>query len=276
MTGQAKPNPIYAQRSALITGASSGIGAAFAEALAAAGCRLVLTARRIDRLRALAQRLGERYGTECLCIEADLAEESALDSIELRLRAQSIDIDILINNAGYGIPGQFHKHAWPLHAEFLQVLLIRPTELVHRFLPGMQQRGWGRIVNVASLAGLIPGSNGNTLYAASKAYLIKFSQSLALENRQRGIIVQALCPGFTESEFHDVSGARHLMQRLPKFMFQSAEAVVAEGLLSLERGQVVHVSGRINRLLAWVAKHAPERLALYLIERRSKDFRVLD
>lgn len=276
MSGQLELSLVYAQRTALITGASSGIGAAFAEALAARDCRLVLTARRVDRLRALAQRLGERYGSECLCIEADLADETALDAIDLRLRAQSINIDILINNAGYGIPGQFHKHAWTAHTEFLQVLLIRPTELVHRFLPGMQERGWGRIVNVASLAGLIPGSNGNTLYAASKSYLIKFSQSLALENRRRGVLVQALCPGFTESEFHDVSGARHLMQRLPKFMFQSADAVVEECLPSLERGQVVHVSGRINRLLAWIAKHAPERLSLYLIERRSKDFRVLD
>lgn len=264
----------YEGKWALITGASSGIGEAFAHSLARRACHLVLTARRLDRLDTLAQSLSASYGIQTLCIEADLADAGAIDRITQRIDEREIGIDLLINNAGYGVPGHFHKSPWPVHDQFLRVLLTAPTELAHRVLPGMQQRGWGRIVNVASLAGIIPGSAGNTLYGASKSYLIKFSQSLALENRSRGVRVQALCPGFTRSEFHDVSGARHLMNRLPQFMFQSSEAVVEEGLRALERGRIVHVSGAINRLLGFFVKHAPDRLALWLIERRSKDFRL--
>lgn len=266
----------YQGKWALVTGASSGIGQAYARSLAQRGCNLALTARRLDRLNALARSLMDEHAIETLCIQADLADEGALDQIEHQLKAPGIDIDILINNAGYGVPGHFHKSHWPEHEQFLRVLLIAPTELAHRLLPGMQARGWGRIVNVASLAGIIPGSAGNTLYGASKAYFIKFSQSLALENRSRNVLVQALCPGFTQSEFHDISGARHLMDKLPRFMFQTSEAVAEESLRALERGRIVHVSGVVNRLIAFVFKLLPDRLALWLIVKRSKDFRVQD
>jgi len=267
---------IYQGRWALVTGASSGIGLAYAQALAARGASLVLTARRRDRLDALAAELAARHGTRTLCVEADLADPGGVTVIIAAMAERDIAIDILINNAGYGVPGHFHRHEWPVHEQFLRVMLGVPTELAYRLLPGMQARGWGRIVNVASLAGLIPGSAGNTLYGASKSYLIKFSQSLALENRPRGVLVQALCPGFTWSEFHDVSGARHLMNRMPRAMFQTAAAVADEGLRLLERGRIVHVSGAINRLLAVIAKLSPERLSLWLIQKRSKDFRVQD
>ena len=265
---------IHQDRWALVTGASSGIGEAYARAIAERGAHLVLTARRSDRLDALASELTGKYATQTLCIACDLADPGALDRIEVAIAARGIAIDILINNAGYGVPGHFHKHGWSVHAQFLRVLLNVPTELAHRLLPGMQKRQWGRIVNVASLAGIVPGSAGNTLYGASKSYLIKFSQSLALENRSRGVLVQALCPGFTWSEFHDVSGARHLMNRLPRFMFQTSEAVADEGLRMLERGRIVHVSGVVNRLIALIIKLVPERFALWLIQKRSKDFRV--
>jgi uncharacterized protein len=266
----------YAGKWALVTGASSGIGEAFARSLAARGCHLVLTARRLDRLNTLAHALAQAHSIETLCIQADLAEEVGLDQIEHRLKSQDIDIDILINNAGYGIPGHFHKSRWSAHEQFLRVLLTAPTELAHRLLPGMQEREWGRIVNVASLAGVIPGSAGNTLYGASKSYMVKFSQSLALENRSRGVMVQAICPGFTHSEFHDLSGTRHLMNKLPKFMFQTSAEVAEESLRMLEKGRIVHVSGRVNRLIAFTMKHLPERLALQLIIWRSKDFRLQD
>jgi hypothetical protein len=108
------------------------------------------------------------------------------------------------------------------------------------------KRGYGRIVNVASLAGHVPGSAGHTLYAASKAYLIKFSQSLALENLDTGVHVCALCPGFTRSEFHDVTGTRPLVSKMPDFMWQSAEDVVQEGIRAVERGEAVHVTGTLQ------------------------------
>ncbi len=266
----------YRGRAALITGASSGIGAQFARELAGRGCHLVLTARRLDRLQALASELGRAHAVTVHCLAADLADPAAPARLVEQVSALGIEIDILINNAGYGVPGSFLKSDWATHAAFLQVLLSAPTELAHRLLGGMQSRGYGRIVNVASLAGLVPGSAGNTLYGASKSYLIRFSESLALENRAHGVQVQALCPGFTWSEFHDVSGARQLMDRLPRFLFQTADAVVLECLASLERGQIVRVTGTVNRLIALLARLLPERLALALVARQSKKFRRAD
>ncbi|MGN2246949.1 SDR family NAD(P)-dependent oxidoreductase [Frateuria sp. GZRR35] len=260
----------------LITGASAGIGAAFARELAARGHDLVLVARRTERLQALAQDLHERHGAQAHVLPADLADPTAPRQLVDALQEQGLAVDWLINNAGYGVPGTFDASDWPVHADFLQVLLSAPTELAWRLLPGMHERGYGRIVNVASLAGHVPGSAGHTLYAASKAYLIKFSQSLALENRHNGVHVCALCPGFTWSEFHDVTGTRALVGKLPRFMWQDADTVVREGIEAVERGEAVHVTGRVNRVIKALAKLTPDRLALWLSARESRRYRQLD
>src|SRR5450432_280590 len=168
-------------RWALVTGASAGIGAAFARELAKRGVSLVLTARRTDRLEALAAELKASHAIVVECIAADLAKPTAPAALCAEIDRRGIAIDILINNAGYGVGGHFQSQPLPTHADFIQVMVTAPCELVHKLLPGMQQRGYGRIINVASLAGLVPGSAGHTLYGASKAFLIKFSQSLALE-----------------------------------------------------------------------------------------------
>ncbi len=193
-------------RWALVTGASAGIGAAFARELASRGISLVLTARREDRLRQLADDLAAKHGIRTECIAADLADPAAPEALCKEIAARGIAIDWLINNAGYGVPGSYLSQPWARHADFVQVLMTAPCHLAYLLLPGMQQRGYGRIANIASLAGHVPGSAGHTMYAASKAFLIKFSQSLALENRTRGVNVCAVCPGFTYSEFHDVTG----------------------------------------------------------------------
>jgi len=260
----------------LITGASAGIGAAFARELAARGHDLVLVARRTERLHALADELRQSHGVEAHVLPADLADPDAPRQLSDALQNQGLAVDWLVNNAGYGVPGTFEASDWPVHADFLQVLLTAPTELAWRLLPGMRERGYGRIVNVASLAGHVPGSAGHTLYAASKAYLIKFSQSLALENRHLGVHVCALCPGFTWSEFHDVTGTRALVGKLPRFMWQDAQAVVREGIEAAERGEVVHVTGRVNRAIKALAKLTPDRLALWLSARESRRYRQLD
>ena len=260
----------------LVTGASAGIGAAFARALAARGHDLVLVARRADRLQALAAQLHAAHGTTVHVKPLDLADPAASQRLCGALEAEGLAVDWLINNAGYGVPGTFEASAWEIHAAFLQVLLTAPTELAWRLLPGMRSRGYGRIVNVASLAGHVPGSAGHTLYAASKAYLIKFSQSLALENRAHGVHVCALCPGFTWSEFHDVTGTRALVGKLPRFLWQSAEAVVDEGVAAVERGEIVHVTGRTNRMIKALAKLMPDRLGLWLSARESRRYRQLD
>ncbi len=261
---------------ALVTGASAGIGSEFARQLAARGVNLVLSARRLDRLTALADELKAKHAVAIECISADLADPAAARALVEQIHHRGIAIDVLINNAGYGVPGKLTAPTWQQHADFIQVLMTAPVELCYLLLPGMQQRSYGRIVNVASLAGHMPSSAGNTLYGAAKAFLIKFSQSLALENSSRGIHVCALCPGFTRSEFHDVSGARGVVSKMPDFMWMNADVVVRQGLDAVERGDVVYINGRVNRLMRFFGKHLPDRMALKLIQRQSKRFRVQD
>ncbi|MHC1480634.1 SDR family NAD(P)-dependent oxidoreductase [Frateuria aurantia] len=258
----------------LVTGASAGIGLAFAQALAARGHDLVLTARRQPQLEQLAATLRAQHGCEVTVLVADLADPGAAVQLEAALRARDLHVDWLINNAGYGLPGHFVQSGWEQHAAFLQVLVTAPTELAWRLLPGMRARGRGAIINVASLAGFAPGTAGHTLYAAAKAYMIKFSQSLALENQARGIKVCALCPGFTYSEFHDVTGTRALMNKMPTYMWQTADEVVAEALEALDRGETVRVTGRVNRLIKAVLKLLPDRLTEKLAAGQSKRYRA--
>ena len=265
-----------APRWALVTGASAGIGAAFARELAARGCALVLTARRADRLQELAAELAARHGTRSECIAADLADAAAPAALCAEIERRGIAIDILVNNAGYGLPGHFTRPPWQAHLDFIQVMMTAPCELVYKLLPGMQQRGHGRIANIASLAGHIPGSAGHTLYGAAKAFLIKFSQSLAAENIGRGVNVCAVCPGFTYSEFHDVTGTRGVVAQMPGWMWLPAAAVARQGLDALERGDAVYVTGRVNRAIKALFKLMPDRLALRFVQKRSKNFRNQD
>jgi short-subunit dehydrogenase len=260
-------------RWALVTGASAGIGAAFARELASRGASLVLTARRADRLAVLAAELLERHGTRVECIAADLADTAAPQQLCDEIGRRGIRIDVLVNNAGYGVPGSYLVPTWDTHAAFLQVMVTAPCELVYRLLPAMQQHGYGRIVNIASLAGLVPGSAGHTLYGASKAFLIKFSQSLALENRAHGVNVCAVCPGFTYSEFHDVTGTRKIVSKMPNWMWLSSDEVARRGMDAVERGDIVYITGRINRAIKTLFKLLPDRFALHSMQKRAKNFR---
>lgn len=255
-----------ARRLALVTGASAGIGAAFARALASQGCDLALTARRADRLSALAEELESRHGVSARVITADLADPSAPAAILAALADRGSAPDILINNAGYGLPGTFAATDWADQAAFIQVMMTAPCELAHRALPGMRAQRYGRIINVASLAGLLPGAAGHTLYAASKAFLIRFSESLHLEAAASGVHVTALCPGFTYSEFHDANGTRDLVASgTGRWMWQSAEAVVADGLAAVEANRPVRTPGLHNRMIARFARLIPEGAALKIM-----------
>lgn len=258
---------------ALITGASAGIGAAFARELAARGHHLLLTARRIERLQALAGELVGTYGIRVEVISADLADREAPRMLVEEIERRGLAIDMLVNNAGYGVTGYFLTQPWTVQADFIQVLMSAPTELCHRLLPAMRERGHGRIINVASLAGHIPGSAGQTLYAGAKAYLIKLSQALHLEYRADGINTCALCPGFTYSEFHDVTGSREMMSKLPKWLWMDAQTVVRQGLDAVERGDPVCINGRVNRTIKTLLKLMPDRLAFHLIGRQSRRIR---
>lgn len=261
---------------ALITGASSGIGAEFARALAARGTSLVLSARRTDRLEALAAELRAAHAIDVQVIPGDLADRDAPRLLCEEIERRGLHVGTLINNAGYGVTGYFVSREWRVQADFIQVLMTAPSELCHRLLPGMIARGHGRIINVSSLAGHVPGSAGQTLYAGAKAYLIKLSQALTIEYSDAGIHTCALCPGFTYSEFHDVTGSREMMSKLPKWMWMDAATVVRQGLDAVERGDAVYVNGRVNRTIKTIFKWLPDRVALRLIGKRSKDFRKKD
>jgi len=258
---------------ALVTGASAGIGSALCRELARRGHPLVLTARRTERLQALAAELSTQV--PCIVLPADLAHPTAPADIAAALDGRGITIDLLVNNAGYGVPGRYGDADWRTHAEFLQVMVTAVCELSHRLLPAMQERGDGGILNVASLAGHVPGSAGHTLYAASKAFMIKFSQSLSLENAGTGVRVCALCPGFTYSEFHDVTGTRSLVSKMPHWMWMDADTVAREGLDALARGDAVYIPGRVNRLIKRLVKLMPDRAALRMVQKRSGEFRKL-
>lgn len=259
---------------ALITGASSGIGAAIAREYARRGKPLVITARRAERLQALARELSAH--APCQIIVADLAARSAPQAIHAETLTRGLHIDTLVNNAGYGVPGAYVSSDWNTHAQFLQVMVTAACELTHLYLPHMRERRYGRVLNIASLAGLVPASAGHTLYGASKAMLIRFSECLALEMRDHGVHVTALCPGFTYSEFHDVNGMREKVSRLPQWLWLQADEVARQGIDAVERGHSRHIPGVANRVIAAACKYLPDSFAHALVASRSGDFRNVD
>lgn len=262
---------------ALVTGASAGIGAEFCRQLAAKGYRLVLVARREDRLRELAGELLEDFAADSLVIAADLARQDACEKIMARLDEEGVEIEYLVNNAGYGLPGSFHVPDWQDHADFIQVMMTAVCELTWRLLPGMRQRERGFIVNVASVAGLVDPGAGHTLYGASKSFLIKFSESLALENWRNGVRVLALCPGFTYSEFHDVNGTREIISKLPDYLWLQARDVVSDCIQAMdaERVKPIVVPGRQYKVMVFIARYMPW-LARKFAKRNAKYFRITD
>ena len=152
------------------------------------------------------------------------------------LQQRGLTIDFLVNNAGYGVPGSYVNVAWPDHARFMQVMVTAVLDLTYRLFPAMLERGWGRIVNIASVAGMVPAPAGHTLYGASKAFLIRFSEALSAEGAPKGVHVTAVCPGFTYSEFHDVTGTRDRMNKMPGFLWLDARVGGARGLRRRDAG----------------------------------------
>jgi short-subunit dehydrogenase len=260
-------------RTALVTGASAGIGVAFARVLAEQGYGLILTARRQDRLEALALELGTDHGVPTHVITSDLAQISAISRLTAGLAERGLQVDLLVNNAGYGVPGRYTSTSWDQQRDFIQVLVVAVAELTHGLLPPMIERRWGRIINVASLAGLLPGVAGHTLYAASKAFVIRFSESLALETQGTGVQVTASCPGFTHTEFHDVTGTRDQVNQLPGWMWVEADEVARSSYEAVMTGVPVHVTGRVHRSMARLARILPDRVVRGLMNRNASKFR---
>lgn len=260
-------------RTALITGASAGIGKAFAEVFTGKGWNVVLTARRLERLEALAAELSQNHKIRATPIAADLAQPDGVKRLIEAVSDHRLTIDGLVNNAGYGVPGYYARTKWEDQEAFIRVLVTAPCELAHVLLTPMIQRRFGRIVNVASLAGLVPGSAGHTLYGAAKAFMIKFSQSLLLENRGSNVLTTALCPGFTYSEFHDVTGTREAVSRFGKHWWSTAEEVAEAGYEGVMKGRSIVVTGRRAKQVSALIKFLPEEVALGMVNNQSKKYR---
>lgn len=234
------------RRTALITGASAGLGAEFARQLAARGYDLVLTARRRDKLDAVADEVMAHHGVEVRVIEADLAEPETPSRLFDELASLGVHVDCLVNNAGAAGPDLLAERDWETQQRYLQLMLVSVTHLCHLFVPPMQARGFGRVINVASVAGRVARA-GDTHYGPLKAYMIALSEGLAATLRGSGVNVCALCPGFTHTEFHEVAGMLDMKQATPKFLWYDADVVVREGLDAVERGKEIRVSGRLYR-----------------------------
>lgn len=235
---------------ALITGASSGIGAEFAQHLAGKGYNLVLTARREDRLNALAEALRKEHGIVVETLAADLSDPAGLENVASRIAAVS-DLSLLVNNAGFGTGGRFAEIPVEAEVKMVELHVRASIRLIHAALPGMIERGHGGVINVSSIAGLAP-MPGTATYGSTKAYLIFFTRALNIELAGTGVRVQALCPGFTLSEFHDT--ARMSRSSVPGFLWMQASDVVRESLEGLRAGQEVVIPGRLYRLLAAVMR----------------------
>ena len=263
-----------ARRLALITGASAGLGEAFARAYAARGLDVALVARRADRLEALASELASRHGIEAFALPTDLSEFEAHVPVMQAIAARGRRVDVLVNNAGFGIPQSFTSVPWARQRDFLMIMAVNACGLAYDVIPGMVEAGAGSIVNVASMAAFSPGVAGNSLYPGVKGLMVKFSQSLDSEYRAAGLKITAVCPGFTKTEFALQAGVHEIMERESRLLWQTPEAVVAETIRGNERGKVVVIPGWHNKLAAALLRGLPEPLVRRIIAAGSAKYHL--
>lgn len=258
------------KRTTLITGASAGIGAAIAREYAKRGWDLVLVARREAPMKDLATELERDFSASSLVYAQDLAASDATQTLMQRLSDDGVRLDGLVNNAGYGAGGRFDERAWDDHARFLQLMLHLPVELTHAVLPTMRDNGYGRIINVASVAGFLPGVDDNNMYNAVKAFLIKFSQNVHAEMTEHGVHVSALCPGFTHTEFHAVAEdlPTDVEATVPDFAWLEASAVAEAGVDACEKNRPVCVPGAFYKSVTGLVKVLPENLTRRILTNR--------
>lgn len=245
----------YADRWALVTGASSGIGAEFARRLAALGMHLVLVARRADRLNELSNELHTRHHTRCEVIPADLSELREVTSLIEQVAARGITVELLVNNAGFAMVGEVEKTNVERVLQMLRLNVLATTELTYRFLPGMLERGHGAILNVSSVTGFQPVAY-MAPYAASKAYLLHFTEALWAEARDRGVSLLAVCPGTTRTELFEHAGVPGWLK---KRRSHSPEKVVRGALRALEKRVQYYIPGVRNYFVTMLVRIATRR-----------------
>lgn len=263
------PEP-QASGAALVTGASAGIGAAVARELAARGHNLILVARRKDKLDELGAELQATHGIRAESLGCDLTKSAARDRLAGRISSLGLEVEILINNAGFATGGPFHEADAARELDQIKVLVEAPVVLCSAFLPDMVRRGRGAILNVASTAGMqpLPYSAG---YSAAKAYMLTFSEALHQEVRGLGVTVTALAPGPVATEFWEAAGwqagGQAFENAVPRPAWVTAEQTARAGVRGLEHGQRVVVPGLPIRTAMLAARYVPHALKLPAIER---------
>lgn len=249
------PTPDSAGRPlALVTGATAGIGLEFARQLAAGGHDLVLVARNEARLAETAQALTAEFGVATEVISADLADRDQLALVETRLAAADRPVDLLVNNAGFGLKGSFLDNALEQEQAHLDVLVVAVMRLSHAALGGMVARGRGGVINVSSVAGFLPRGT----YSAAKAYVTKFSEWAHNEYAPQGVKVMALCPGFIRTEFHERMDVGR--DSAPSFLWLEAGPLVSTALADLESGKAISVPSLRYKAIVTGAKYVPSGL----------------
>jgi short-subunit dehydrogenase len=254
-------HPPYANRTALITGAASGIGLELTRLLAADGYDVVIVGRDRDRLERLAGDLQSQHQTSVRCEPRDLSESRAGLQLWADLNNTGVTIDVLVNNAGVGLYGLLEEQGPDELDRMLHLNIAALTALTRLVLPGMRQRQWGRILNVASIVSYQPGGPRMTAYYATKAYVLSFSKGLARELSGSGVSVTALCPGPTATSFDDRAGLSMnvLYERLPKM---TAASVARAGYDGMKRQSMVVIPGLLMKALALAGELPPRRIAL--------------
>jgi len=235
-------------RTALITGASAGLGREFARQLAAQGYDLVLVSRSLPGLEETAAEIRAHWPISVTVLSADLSQAGAPQELFDQLQARNLQIDYLVNNAGVAGPGLLDCRDWPQQMAFYQLMMLSIAQLCHLLVPGMCERGFGRVMNIASVAARVPRGGGCN-YGPSKAWVVALSEELSLTVADQGVKVCALCPGFTHTEFHDRAGLDEMKSNSPKWVWYDASVVVREGLRAIEKGKRVYLSGRLYRWL---------------------------
>lgn len=239
---------------ALITGSTAGLGAAFARRLAASGHDLVLVARTAERLREQAAELHERHGIEASALPADLATEEGITAVEKRLGDADRPVDLLVNNAGFGLKGRFLQVTLADELTMLKVHCEAVLRLTTAAAAAMRERSRGAVVNVASVAAFVPRGT----YGASKSWVVQFTQGVARDLAGSGVRLMALCPGLVRTEFHERAGMG--TDNIPGWMWLDADRVVAEGLRDLRRGRTLSIPDPRYKALMGAAKLVPRGL----------------
>lgn len=245
---------------ALVTGASTGIGAAIAEELARRGTDLVLVARSKDKLTALAERLGEEHGIDVEVLPADLTRPAQLSLVEARLQDEEQPVDLLVNNAGVGHSGAFLDSSPDTIDTEIGLNATALTRLTYAVLPRLVEAGRGGVLNVSSVGSFQPVPR-LAVYAATKAYVSSFTEAIHEELRGSGVHVTALCPGFTRSDFIEAAGAQEEASHIPGFLWQEVQPVAVAGVEGVSKGRGKVVSGSLNQLATIVSSVTPSAVS---------------